>query len=129
MKFPVPEKISKRFNKVVKLVYLDYRKNKMFMPVDGRTVFVQGNSDIYATTIVIPDYKVIRNRIFILTQVDERSNLIATYILSKEDLIKHSRRITGKGKINSFYQIRYSTIKKYNNNLLLNLTEAEFLKK
>ena len=34
-----------------------------------------------------------------------------------------------KGKINSFYQIRYSTIKKYNNNLLLNLTEAEYLKK
>lgn len=91
MKFPIPEKISKRFNKVVKLVYLDYRKNKIFMPVDGRTVFVQGNSDAYATIIVIPDYKVIRNRIFILTQVDERSNLIATYILSKEDLIKHSQ--------------------------------------
>ena len=99
------------------------------MPVDGRTVFVQGNSDAYAINIIIPDYKVIRNRIFILTQVDERSNLIATYILSKEDLIKYSRRITGKGKINSFYQIRYSTIEKYNNNLLLNLTEAKFLKK
>ena len=129
MKFPVPKKISKRFNKVVKLVYLNYRKSKMFMPVDGRTVFVQGNSDAYAINIIIPDYKVIRNRIFILTQVDERSNLIATYILSKEDLIKYSRRITGKGKINSFYQIRYSTIEKYNNNLLLNLTEAKFLKK
>ena len=129
MKFPVPKKISKRFNKVVKLVYLNYRKSKMFMPVDGRTVFVQGNSYAYVTNIIIPDYKVIRNRIFILTQVDERSNLIATYILSKEDLIKYSRRITGKGKINSFYQIRYSTIEKYNNNLLLNLTEAEYLKK
>ena len=129
MKFPVPKKISKCFNKVVKLVYLNYRKSKMFMPVDGRTVFVQGNSDAYAINIIIPDYKVIRNRIFILTQVDERSNLIATYILSKEDLIKYSRRITGKGKINSFYQIRYSTIEKYNNNLLLNLTEAKFLKK
>lgn len=129
MKFPVPRKISERFNKVVKRVYLDYRKNKMFMPVDGRTVFVQGNSDAYATTIVIPDYRVIRNRVFILTQVDERSNLIATYILSREDLINHSWRISGKGRIDSFYQIRYSAIEKYNSNLLLHLTEAEFLKK
>lgn len=126
MKFPVPRKISERFNKVVKRVYLDYRKNKMFMPVDGRTVFVQGNSDAYATTIVIPDYRVIRNRVFILTQVDERSNLIATYILSREDLINHSWRIPGKGRIDSFYQIRYSAIEKYNSNLLLHLTEAEF---
>ena len=129
MKFPVPKKISERFNKVVKRIYLDYRKNKMFMPVDGRTVFVQGNSDAYATTIVIPDYRVIRNRVFILTQVDERSNLIATYILSREDLINHSWRIPGKGRIDSFYQIRYSTIEKYNSNLLLHLTEAEFFKK
>ncbi len=128
MKFPVPRKISERFNKVVKHVYLDYRKNKMFMPVDSQTVYVQGNSDAYATTIVIPDYKVIRNRVFILTQVDERSNLIATYILSKEDLIKHSWRISGKGRIDSFYQIRYSAIEKYNSNLLLHLTEAVFKK-
>ena len=33
----------------------------MFMPIDGRTVFAQGNSDVYATTIIIPNYKVIRN--------------------------------------------------------------------
>lgn len=126
--FPIPEKISKRINKVVKSLYLDYRNNKMKVYTSSVGVYVQGNSNAYAQTIVFPEYEINRNRVFIFTRVDKDSKLTDVYILSTEDVFNHSWKIPGKNGFD-FYQIKYKNIEKYRSDLLLKLVENYFQNK
>lgn len=129
MYFPVPKKISEKFNKAVKKLYLDYRNNvmKVFTPNEG--IYVQGNSNAYAETIVFPEWK-IWNRIFIFTRVDKSSNLTAVYIMSQADVFQNSYIITNnKNPLVNFRQLRYSNLDKYRCDLLLKLTEEHFQNK
>ena len=134
MKLSVNKKISVRFNKVVKQIYLFYRNNVMKEYTDPKSIYVQGNSDVYSGTVVIPAFK-LSKRGFILTRVNEHNDLIAVYILNNEDARNYGHWIKKEYEINHetsepetfwFLQFKYNQIDKFKSNLLLNYVNEYF---
>lgn len=135
----VSEKISKKFNKFVKKIYIDYRNNVMHMYTNPRTIDVFGNSALYPDSIVVPK-DTLKKRGVILTRVNALSELVGIYILSKEQLYNCSRIISkkyvesvgiGENVIETvkyvyFLQVDFNKIESTSSNLLYKLVCEKF---
>lgn len=125
IKLTVRQKMSESFNEVVKAVFIE-RQKLMGNNISDKDVYVVGNSDTYYESVVIPLFMAMDHKYLIFTRVDEKSNLIAIYILHN-DLFRHNDKriewikIKNKKKddYSYFFRIWYNRFEQFNSRQLL----------
>lgn len=78
-------KVSMQINKEIKKAFAEYAQTLGYR-VDMSVVKVYGNSQAYASTVVMPAFDSGKYEYYIFTQVDEKSNFIGLYILTRNQL-------------------------------------------
>ena len=126
IRLTIPVKIAEKINKVTKQLYCNYRTNVLKNYTDTHIVYVCGNSEAYASSVVFPAFKLdSRLSIFIFTRVDENANLIGAYIIPKSAFTNKNLGWKVKTFKNNntieFAQLIYANFEKYNDSKLIEL--------
>ena len=137
-KLTVSQKMSEKFSKLVRKIYCDYRTAHGNYTHRSQ-VYVIGNSKWNQDGVVFGPMKMTKHSIFILTEVDESSNLVATYIVPtwyiqkvvkwfqaqytteiklQEDVLVQNKQIW-------LCKVNYQDVMKYEDKLLLELVNKE----
>lgn len=126
IRLTIPVKIAEKINKVTKQLYCNYRTYVLKNYTDPHIVYVCGNSESYASSVVFPAFKLdSRLSIFIFTRVDENANLIGAYIIPKSAFTNKNLKWKVKTFKNNntieFAQLIYADFEKYNDSKLIEL--------
>jgi len=137
-KLTVSQKMSEKFSKLVRSIYCDYR-NSHGNYTHRSQVYVIGNSKWNQDGVVFGPMRMRKHSIFILTEVDEGSNFIATYIVplwhiqkvvkwfqvqyNKNDSINEDT-IVQDNKI-WLCKVKYEDVIPFEDKILLNLVNQE----
>lgn len=137
-KLTTNQKMSEKFNKLVRSIYCDYR-TKHGNYTHRSQVYVIGNSKWNQDGVVFGPMKMTKHSIFILTEVDEGSNLVATYIVPTwyiQKVVKwfqaqYTTEINLQEEVlvqnNQVWlcKVNYQDVMQYEDKLLLKLVNAE----
>lgn len=137
-KLTVSQKMSEKFSKLVRKIYCDYRTAHGHYTHRSQ-VYVIGNSKWNQDGVVFHPMKMTKHSIFIITEVDESSNLIATYIVPLYHIqkvakwfqteytneIKLDEDIIVQNKKIWLCKVNYMDVMEYEDKLLLELVNKE----
>lgn len=139
-KLTVSQKMSEKFSKLCRKIYCDYRTSHGNYTHRSQ-VYVIGNSKWNQDGVLFSPMRMEKHSIFIITEVDEGSNLVATYIVptwyiksvvkwfyipyTQEIKLMDEQNIIVHNKQVCLCKVNYVDIMKYEDKLLLELVNKE----